>query len=232
MRWAGLSAFGALNFALAMASLPGLSGIGGSVVANSMGAISGLCFLILSFVFGFIWLAALASVVITIVTESSEGNSVVSHWPTIDFTEWLAEMVYLLITGFSSAVPGGLIAQFVAPDSIQKALWIAGSMWLCFPVIMLSQLDLSSPFAVLSAKVLMSLARCPVSWLLFYLESGLLAAGCILATMFLGQLPLLLLIVIPLSMAALLLYSRLLGRLAWKLAETMPAADSADVGKE
>lgn len=231
LRWAALSAFGALNFALATASLPGLSGIGGSVVANSMGAISGMCFLILSFVFGVIWLAALASVVITIVTESSEGNSVVSHWPTIDFTEWLAELVYLLITALSSAVPGGLIGQFVAPDSIQKAIWIAGSMWLCFPVIMLSQLDLSSPFAVLSAKVLMSLLRCPFSWLLFYVESALLVAGCIVAAMFIGNLLLLLVIVIPLSMAALLLYARLLGRLAWILAEATPGGDSADAGK-
>ena len=147
MRWAVFSSFGALVVALALASLPGLNGIGGSVVANSMGAISGLCFLTIAFVTGFIWLAAVASVVITIVTESSEGNSQISHWPTVNITEWFAELVYLLIAGSASAVPGGLIGQFVAPDSPQRALWIAGSVWLCFPVVLLSQLDVSSPFA-------------------------------------------------------------------------------------
>jgi hypothetical protein len=49
--------------------------------------------------------------------------------------------------------------------------------------------------------------------------------------MLIGNLLLLLVIVIPLSMAALLLYARLLGRLAWILAEATPAADSADAGK-
>ena len=176
--------------------------------------------------------AAVASVVITIVTESSEGNNQISHWPTVNITEWFAELVYLLIAGSASAVPGGLIGQFVAPDSPQRALWIAGSVWLCFPVVLLSQLDVSSPFAILSGKVLASLVRCPFSLMLFYIESGLLIAGCVLAAMFNGRLMLFLVIVIPLSMAAVLLYARLLGRLAWKLAESMPAADSADASKK
>jgi DNA-directed RNA polymerase subunit RPC12/RpoP len=227
VRWAALFAFGALDAAITAMSLPGLRGIGGSVVENSMGAISGVYFLMFSFVIGFIWLAALASIVITTITESSEGNAQISRWPTPVFTEWLGELAYLVIAGCAGAVPGGLIAQFSAANSPQRALWIAGSLWLCFPVAMLSQLDISSPFAVLSGTVLTSLARCPFSWLLFYVETGLLATVCVLATVFAGQLVLVLTLVIPLSIVAVFLYARLLGRLAWKLAETMPGAESS-----
>jgi hypothetical protein len=77
-------------------------------------------------------------------------------------------------------------------------------------------------WGVLSPKVVKSLVRCPFSWLTFYFLTGLLAFVCVAATYFAARLQIgLVLIAAPLGTAAFILYGRLLGRLAWRLAETV-----------
>jgi DNA-directed RNA polymerase subunit RPC12/RpoP len=230
VRWLTLSAVAALGAVLALFGV-GSIGAGGGGSAGQLSAMGGVCFLAIACIIGILWSAALASVIITIVTESSEGNDQIQHWPPPGPAEWFPELIYVLMAAFVSAFPGWLIAQFVTPDATERALWTAGSVLFCFPVAILSQLDINSPFAVLSGKVLASLVRCPFSWLLFYLESGLLAAGCVLVAPFAKGALQLVVTLPPLSIAAALLYSRLLGRLAWKLAETMPSADASDSGE-
>jgi hypothetical protein len=58
------------------------------------------------------------------------------------------------------------------------------------------------------------MVRCPFSWLTFYLETAALMAACLAAasTGFLWLL-------VPVAVAALVLFARLLGRLGWRLAE-------------
>jgi hypothetical protein len=83
----------------------------------------------------------------------------------------------------------------------------------------LSQLASSSPWSIASGKVLANMARRPFSCLLFYFESALLAAICTAAGVWSAQYhhlaPVLL---APLYVAALLLFCRLMGRLAWRIA--------------
>jgi hypothetical protein len=70
--------------------------------------------------------------------------------------------------------------------------------------------------------VLKSLLRCPFSWLTFYVETAAIAGVCLAAAALVadrGWNPLA--VLTPLVVAALFLYARLLGRLGWRLAETM-----------
>ena len=60
-------------------------------------------------------------------------------------------------------------------------------MLLCFPIVLLSQLDISSMWAVVSPKVLRSMVRCPFSWLTIYVESAAITAVC-LASAYAGSL--------------------------------------------
>ena len=103
-------------------------------------------------------------------------------------------------------------------SSDAQALLAAGSTLFCLPIVLMSQLDIDSPWGVVSGRVLRSLAKCPFSWLLFYLEIALLAAACGTATLYLaGQQPNNAVWLVPMYFSALLLFARLLGRLALAL---------------
>jgi hypothetical protein len=124
-----------------------------------------------------------------------------------------------------SILPGAALGHIpqVAADSNVAALLIAASAILLFPIIMLSQLDISSPAGVLAPRIVSSLAQCPLSWLLFYLEISALAAICGGTTIYLAiyNPNVLLFFIPPLYVLSLILFARLLGRLAWQLGEKM-----------
>jgi DNA-directed RNA polymerase subunit RPC12/RpoP len=225
LRWFGLTAFLSLTCALAVFGIGSIGGEGGGT-AGQLSAVGGVVLLAASCLIGILVLAAIAGTIICIVTESSEGNDQIHHWPTANPAEWLLGLIYVLMAGFVSAFPGWLIAQVAAQNAIQRAFLTAGGVLIGFPIVLLSQLELDSQFAILSGKLLASLARCPISWLFFYLESGLLAALCAVPVLFASSPLQLIAMFTPLLMAAILLYARVLGRLAWKLAETMPAEDA------
>jgi hypothetical protein len=91
------------------------------------------------------------------------------------------------------------------------------------PIVYLSQLDLGEPWGVLSGRIFASLGRCFGSWLLFYIEIVLLWGGCAALCLWMLSWGVHVSLLPPLVVAAVILYGRLLGRLAWKLAESMPA---------
>jgi hypothetical protein len=194
----------------------------GGVVAAGLGAIFGLLMLIAGVALGLLWFAALASTFFVIVTESSEGNDIIQNWPSKNVPDWLPEFFYLLIAAAVSALPGWGLAHLAQDNPLLIGLFFATSGLLTFPIIVLSQLDIGSPFGIFSGRVLQSLFRCPLSWLTFYVETALLNAACsaigyVVVTRALIN-PIWF---TPVFVGAALLYARLLGRLAWQLAETM-----------
>ena len=172
-----------------------------------------------------IWSAAFAAIVMTIVVESSDGNDEVQQWPTTNATDWAGEFFYVVFGALASPLPGWLIGRFI-PENGPRELLFVGSIFFCFPVILLSQLDVGSAFAVASPRVIASFVRLPGTWLMFYAEIGLLLAVCIATTIAAALLPaVLVVLLVPLYVAAILLAARILGRLGWKLAESLPAKD-------
>jgi hypothetical protein len=212
MRWCSLSI---------VLSLIGVFGLAiGTVASSGFAAIAGVCFLVLAAIVGLLWASAVASISITIITESSEGNDQMQEWPPPNPAEWFSYLLYVLIALPVSVVPGWLGERW-SVDPAQEMLWIVGSLWLCLPLVMLSQLEVSSPWAIVSGKVLRSYVQRPVSWLVFYVESALLMIGCVAVVLAAaGASVTLLLLSTPVYVAAGLIYCRLLGRLAWCIAET------------
>jgi hypothetical protein len=96
-------------------------------------------------------------------------------------------------------------------------VWALG-VFLLFPILLLSSVDANSPFIPLSRRVRRSLFRVAGTWLTFYVLSGLLWAGLMGAFWGLAQLHDFLAPVLggPLLAATVLIYARLLGRLAWR----------------
>lgn len=157
-----------------------------------------------------------------IVTESSEGNRVIQSWPAL--TDGFFELLYFAVSGTLSALPGWLLARFVLPQPELSGLCVGVSIIACFPIMLLSQLHFNSPWGLISPQIIASLTCCSPSWLLFYLESVALGVICGTVAFFTTRSNLIsALLFIPLYVATLIIYMRLLGRLAWRLAEAMPA---------
>jgi hypothetical protein len=173
--------------------------------------------------------AAAYSCLLQIIMESSEGNRTVYHWPA--FTDWLVSLLWIGVAVPMSALPGAAIGHIpgLSDDPRVTPLLSAVSVLILLPIIILSQLDINSPAGILSGRILTSLWRCPFSWMFFYFEIAAMAAICGGATYLVEEhYPNAALWLMLLYMAALILFARLLGRLAWRLAEAMPLEDELD----
>lgn len=187
----------------------------GPIAAIPMGIMSMICLVV--------WSMALAAIMMAIIVDSSEGNDEIENWPTTNPTDWAAEFLYLLFACLASPLPGWLIGRAVRDPVAQGALFV-GSMAVCLPAMILSQLDVGSAFAIASPRVITSYARLPGTWLMFYLEIAALIAVTVAVTIGAVSLsPYLAVALVPFYISAIFIAARILGRLAWKLAETMPA---------
>jgi hypothetical protein len=101
-------------------------------MSGGMGAIAGMCFFAIGCIATMLCAAVAASALLAIVTESSEGNREVQYWPGIH--DWFGDMLILGVAGMVSAIPGWLIARFVAADDVQIGLCIGGGMLICLPI--------------------------------------------------------------------------------------------------
>jgi hypothetical protein len=125
------------------------------------------------------------------------------------------------------------LANLPSPAAIAVA---AAAFVLAMPITLLSALLEGSPIGVLSPRLLSSLGRCAGPWLLFYVQSFMLAAvtgaaAWALAPRTPGTLPPAFVWgVTPIALAALIIDMRLLGRLAWWISDKMPTeeADRSD----
>lgn len=175
--------------------------------------------------FGF-WLISALPVGLAIVTESSEGNDRLydpPNWMSFGFAEAFSVTVATAV----SAVPAGLTFKIPTIWPMEAHVALAAAVWLaCFPVVLLSSLEEGSPFAVFSPRLASSVFRCSGPWLLFYIESLLLAAAVGGVGMLVLSGPPAVRLVLPwLAVGWMLFYMRLLGRLGWWLAETMPGVE-------
>jgi DNA-directed RNA polymerase subunit M/transcription elongation factor TFIIS len=216
--WLALSVgFAAASFVLIMGiqlSMAGEAALAGMPIFAAGVGLTALC------------ASALSAMLLQVVIESSEGNRKVQHWPPL--IDWFGSLLYTVTAGMISAIPGWAIAQIPSLNFVPEMtrMLTAASAFVFLPIILLSQLDINSPWGVFSGRVLTSLFRCPFSWALFYLECGMLAAICGAASYYVAlRNPFLLVRITPLYIAVMIVASRLLGRLAWRLAEVM-AVDS------
>jgi DNA-directed RNA polymerase subunit RPC12/RpoP len=166
-------------------------------------------------------LAATASIFKDIVTESAEGNDQVEHWNTRYFGEWFVDLLFFVMTLFASVLPGWGITRLITADLLPQVAVPYFAAVACFPIVYLSQLHLNSPWGILSGRIAGSWGACFGSWLLFYVETFTIWALCFavgLATVAYRVEPVL---AAPLYVGAVLLYARLLGRLAWRLSDAL-----------
>ncbi len=169
-------------------------------------------------------LAAVAAICLAVLTESSEGNDRLYNPPGPVFLDWMGDIFYLVFPAVLAIAPWWLLCiplQQELPREHQGLLMFVG--WLfTFPLLLLSSLENGSPLEPFSFRIFGSVSRRPGHWLLLVVESAVIVGGTLAATRALATTsPAATLLVIPLSVASLLLYFRVLGRFAWWLAESL-----------
>ncbi len=196
-------------------------------------AFGGLIETIIGAVFLIIWLAAASNFFIAIVSHSAVGAKRIEEWPSMNFISSMAEMLPVIVAVVFSAAPGLMLGQLIGADWVLFGLIAGCSLLLIFPIAHLSQLAGGATWELTDLGVIGAAFRCPFSMILIYTQSACLGAICVAATEALVQINLyLLLAAAPLYVGCLIVYARLLGRLAWRLSEKIPAEVSDDDGDD
>jgi len=192
------------------------------ITASFTGISSGvaLAFFLMPIVWiGFLTLSYTAACGICILESTAAGLDKIEAWPEPHWKEWMGQLLYL---GWIGAIP--LVVSFglakLAGLAGAPVEWVlAGALFVLFPVALLSSLEANSIWVPLTLPILKSFVRWWWGWLLFYLLTALVAAG--LAAIFVfaeeSAQEWLLLAIGPLFAAAVFIYFRLLGRLAWRM---------------
>jgi hypothetical protein len=124
-----------------------------------------------------------------------------------------------------SAVPGAAVAWLLQKLGIApvEVMWVTGpvSMFMAFPIVLLSTLESNSMFGVLSWPVLRTLATTTGAWLKFYLTAIAMIVAAVAVSWVASALSALLGVIVAAIVQPIgwIIYFRLLGRLAWVCAD-------------
>ncbi|NQT38607.1 MAG: hypothetical protein HQ581_14010 [Planctomycetes bacterium] len=225
-RWLTLSITGALVLAMAavtsglLASYEG--GLLGALGSNLMGLAA----------FSFTGLIALAWVVVasvwclTITGDTAFGSDAIHNWPDAVWIDWMFDAFYVVNSVGLSVAAGMGVAWALSPLGDVRWLSVPMAMVVCFPVLVLSMIDSNSALKPWSRSVWRSLRDARGTWAVFYAESamllvpvGVLAPLAVEMALF-GDPPAwaraAAMVGVPvLVVATLMIYFRLLGRMAW-----------------
>lgn len=166
-----------------------------------------------------------ADCAVRVLESTASGLDHVEAWSEGGWKEWVPHALYLGWIGSIPALVGyvaGLIAQ-----RLDAPFWpvTLAAVFVLYPIALLSALDANSVWVPLTKVVFKSLLVLWWGWIGFYLLTALIAAG--LGALLYYGVPRLevfaFLAVAPLLSASLLIYARLLGRLAWKIGQKVSA---------
>ncbi len=171
-----------------------------------------------------------ASALLVVVEGTAGGNDEI-NWPHEPWADVFGRAGYLAALLGLWLIPAGFLSRGLAPSLwpdqplVRTGVIVGLVLWLFFPFGLLSALRSVSGWAVFRFDVLRDLLRVFPATALFYTMSGLLA-GLVgfVWLMGIGN-GLFLLLAAPLTAIAWLIYARLLGRLAFKMA-SLPAPGS------
>jgi hypothetical protein len=188
----------------------GFSSSGPSLYVSAIfSGITGVLFLI--------WFFSMSAYSLTILRDTSEGIDEYRGMPSGVFLDMFEESVYMVTSIFWSALPGGIIVLLIPGLWSIKPLIIIPLAMILYPLLLLSLLENQSAAVPYSKPVWRSIWYAWHAWVLFYL-----------LTILVGETVVYLLRLIPfkdyfmeiiiisiLLPYFLMVYFRLLGRLAW-----------------
>jgi len=172
---------------------------------------------------GGVWLLSFAAAAQSVVEGTANGEKEVTTWPDWNVFGWFMPATYILAAAVVSSAPGVAVAAATVwgnwEDPMMAAAAIGGAIilsWLVlFPVVLFSMLIEESLFAIISSQTMSSLKNAADAWVIFYAYSILVALlGTAAGAMLIQSFPVSA-IGAAATVAVLMLYARLVGRLMW-----------------
>ena len=213
-QWCALSLWGTLIGYLGYGALlmsnsisAGMGSVGPAILAMLAMAVS-LCM-------AAAWLATISIDGLTIITVTAAGNDRTERWPDLGmFLDWMVDTFFVVNSIAMSASAGWGLALIGCPSGFA----VPAVAVLLFPVFLMSMLETNSRVWPFSPLVLRSLFRHKLAWIVFYVETALLAGlagGITISTGIWAGPAAAIPVGATLLSAALMIYFRLLGRLGW-----------------
>lgn len=193
-----------------------------------------LAFASLPMIWVFIWTGSYASACgLHVVEDTAAGNPQVLEWPDPNWRDWAGQFFYLAYLALMSAAPGYAIDRLLGGVPGYAGLATAASVWLAFPVCLLSSLNSVLAWMPLSWPIVRSLATSWWCWLAFYFETALLGAAWLVPLVVGLEIAPVLTMSLngPVLAAVCLIYARLLGRVAWHIGTKMPRPAETNVAE-
>ncbi|GEM_PF-982492 len=182
--------------------------LGASLLGLAMVAIASACFL-------------------AILQDTANGYDKPEHWPGIELTDWMLDAFYVVNGLLAAALPGlflGGTLMCLGGKVLSAVYGGAISTLALFPVFLISMVTEGSCFAIASPAVWGTLQTSRHWWGKFYLISaGLGLALLVLARWMASGGFFLTGLGAAAAVAVMMVYFRLLGRLAWCLSEQKPS---------
>lgn len=193
--------------------------VAGGGVAAIGPAILSVIFLASAGCLAFGWAGVFSINLLTILGDTAAGADDVEHWPDpYGFLDWAGSTFFVINSLALTAAAGNGVEWLLGQAELPGEYALVGVPLVLFPLVLLSMLEVNSPFVPLSKTVCRSLVRNWRAWIGFHVETILLlaaAGGIVIAALLPGSL----LLAIPAAaltgVASLMIYFRLLGRLAW-----------------
>lgn len=181
---------------------------------------------VILFLFCVLWGAFSIPYILHIFGATAEGDDRMDEWPEYSFIGGLGQFLWLAVLALLGGLPGYLIGIIIG----QPLIIFLISTLLLTPPFFLSCMEADSPFCLMTKTVAASYKNLGRFWIVFYFYSlglFLFAAGVniVLLLMLQGkETPLVTCILVALLISLLMsvipvIYLRLLGRLAWIIAD-------------
>jgi DNA-directed RNA polymerase subunit RPC12/RpoP len=199
------------HFGWSMSIGGGLGGIGEALV--SLGCFG------LAWCMGICWLGVLAISLLVVLCETAVGGDDVDDWPLpMAFVDWVGNAMFVVNSLFLSVLAGMGVRWLSDHGELPSQYAVPCTALALFPFILFSMLEANSAVVPFSRAVCRSLLRNCLAWAGFYVESTLVLAGALVLVGEVfrpGRNPLAILPAAMVVVTVLLIYFRLLGRLAW-----------------
>src|SRR5262249_13425339 len=189
----------------------------GFISGGPFGGVSAGCFGAGALFIAILTFSYLSGCLLDIVTNSAYNMDKAHDWPDSNWGNrvfLLVRMIFLLAIVGLPAAGIGWLGSLSDPSGW---LFAAPHAFLIFPVLLLSSLEADSLVAPVSKPILRSLVFLPHAWLSFYILAAVLTVAVGYATweLFWRSPMIMPLVAAPATAAAIFIYARLLGRLAW-----------------
>ena len=219
-KWLSLSVGAMLIAAMGLLGWSLGQGIGGGAGLGALGpAVISMLLQVMAGCLAVGWAGVLFIGLLAILGDTAAGADDVQHWPAAAaFIDWVGSTFFVINSLALSVLAGKGLGWLLERIEPAGGLALVGTPVVLFPLLLLSMLEANSPLVPLSKAVCRSLVCNWRAWTGFYLETSLLLAvtgGIAIAATLPGSLLLALPLLAMTMVASLMIYFRLLGRLAW-----------------